>query len=134
MSWPLRQALAKRTTQKVEKKPIFDFLPEMNMTFNELTKWYINLERVKSLAYYAGLKIYLKNFNSEFGDFVVTDLKPIYLENYQAARKKAGKSDSYIDQEVGAARTLINKAFDNDLVSGDAIKPFKRVKKLLKRN
>jgi integrase len=29
---------------------------------------------------------------------------------------------------------VINKAFDNDLVSGDTLKAFKKVKKLLKRN
>ena len=29
---------------------------------------------------------------------------------------------------------MINKAFDNDLVSGDTLKAFKKVKKLLKRN
>ena len=29
---------------------------------------------------------------------------------------------------------MVNKAFDNDLVGGDSVKAFKRVKKLLKRN
>jgi integrase len=45
-----------------------------------------------------------------------------------------GDSDSYVDQETGAAKAVINKAFDNDLVSGETVKVFKRVKKLLKRN
>jgi len=60
-------------------------------------------------------------------------IKPIDLENYQIQRKEQGKSDSYIDQEIGAARTMLNKAWDNDKVSGDALKPFKKVNKLLKK-
>jgi integrase len=59
-------------------------------------------------------------------------LKPVVLENYQAKRKAQGQADSYIDQQIAMARAMVNKAFDNDIVSGDTIKIFKRVKKLLK--
>ena len=65
---------------------------------------------------------------------IVVHIKPADLENYQAKRKREGYSDSYVDQEIGAARTMINKAFDNDMVGGDTLKVFKKVKKLLKRN
>ena len=41
---------------------------------------------------------------------------------------------SYVDQEIGAAKRVIKKAFYNDLVGGDTLKAFERVKKLLKRN
>ncbi len=61
-------------------------------------------------------------------------MKPVDLENYQTSRKKEGYSDSYVDQEIGAARTMIIKAFDNDIVSGDVLRTFKRVRRLLKRN
>ncbi|WDP83751.1 MAG: hypothetical protein HUN05_14895 [Desulfobacter sp.] len=64
---------------------------------------------------------------------MVKDLKPVDLENYQIRRKDLCKSDSYIDQEIGAARGMVNKAWDNDKVSGDALKPFKKITKLLKR-
>jgi integrase len=37
-----------------------------------------------------------------------------------------------IDHEIGKAKTMINKAFDNDLVGGDTLKAFKRVKNTLK--
>lgn len=80
------------------------------------------------------MSINLKSFNSEFGAIVINQIKPIDLENYQAKRKKAGYSDSHVDQEIGAARTMINKAFDNDLVDGDTLRIFKKVKKLLKKN
>jgi integrase len=125
-------ALAKRKVQKKEKR-IFDMLPESNQRFSELTEWYLELERVKSLAYYKVLKINLDSFNAVFGNDIVSSIKPADLENYQARRKKAGFSDSYIDQEIGAAKTVVNKAFDNDLVGGDTLKAFRRVKKLLKK-
>ena len=104
------------------------------MTFSELTKWYLDLEKVKTLAYYPTLKICLDRVNEEFGTRIVSDIKPADLENYQARRKRQGKSDQTIDQEIGAAKTMINKAFDNDLVGGETLKAFKRVRKMLKRN
>jgi integrase len=108
-------------------------LPESNQTFSELTEWYLGLEKVKARAYHSILEINLNSFNAVFGNDRVRSIKPADLENYQAKRQKEGYSDSYIDQEIGAAKTVINKAFDNDLVGGDTLKAFRRVKKLLKR-
>jgi integrase len=127
-----KDAQAKRKVQKKEKR-IFDMLPESTQTFSELTEWYLGLEKVKALAYCDVLKINLDSFNAVFGNDIVSSIKPADLENYQAKRKKEGYSDSYIDQEIGAAKTVVNKAFDNDLVGGDTLKSFRRVKKLLKK-
>jgi integrase len=61
-------------------------------------------------------------------------IKAADLENLQAKRKAERKADSTVDQEIGAAWTVINKAFDNNLVSRNTLKAFKKVRKLLKRN
>ncbi len=129
-----RAAEGKRKAQKVENPRILQKIPEEKMTFQELTEWYLSLEKVKSQAYYPTLKINLASFNVELGAKIISQIKPVDLENYQAKRKAAGYSDSYVDQEVTAAKTVVNKAFDNDFVSGETVKVFKRVKKLLKRN
>jgi len=126
-----KDADGKRRSQKRENR-IFDIKPEAKMTFNELTKWYLDLESVKRLARYPILTFNLKSFNAVFGDTVVNQLKPVDLENYQAKRKVEGYADSYVDQHIAMARAMINKAFDNDLVSGDTIRVFKKVKRLLK--
>ncbi|MFQ6079247.1 MAG: alkaline phosphatase family protein, partial [Thermodesulfobacteriota bacterium] len=128
-----RDAEGKRRGQKRENR-IFDIKPETKMTFNELTEWFLSLEKVKARAYYPTLKYNLASFNAEFGNMVVSQIKPADLENYQATQKKAGYSDSYVDQQIGAARTMIYKAFDNDLVGGDLLKVFRKAKKLLKRD
>ncbi len=128
-----RDADGKRRVQKRENR-IFDIKPETKMTFNELTEWYLGLEKVKSLASYSILQGYLKKFNSEFGNKIVGQIKPADLENLQAKRKKEGCADATVDQEIGKVRAMIFKAFDNDIVGGDTIKAFKRVKKLLKGN
>ena len=128
-----RDADGKRRVQKRENR-IFDIKPESKMTFQELADWYLNLEKLKGLASYEIVKIYLKKFNSQFGNTVVSDLKPVDLENLQARRKAEGRADATVDQEIGAARTMINKALDNDLVVGDTLRTFKKVKKMLKRN
>jgi integrase len=126
-------AEGKTKALKVENR-ILDIKPEAKMTFNELAKWFSALEKVKSRAYFSTQTINLNSFNKVFGDTIVRNLKPSDLENYQARRKAAGYSDSYIDQEIGAARTMIYKAFDDNMVSGDTIKVFKKVRKLLKRD
>jgi integrase len=126
-----RAAEGKRRSQKKENR-IFDIKPDAKMSFRELTKWFLKLEKVKSKAYYPTVTINLASFNKVFGDTTVRNLKLSDLENYQAKRKAAGYSDSYIDQEIGAARAVIYKAFDDDLVSGDTVRIFKKVKKLLK--
>jgi len=128
-----RAADGKRRSQKKENR-IFDIKPVAGMSFNELTSWYLNLGKVKRLAYYPTLKINLQRFNATFGDLIVGRIKPADLENYQVRRKADGLSDSYVDSHIASARAMIHKAFDNDLVSNDVVKIFQRVKKLLKGN
>jgi integrase len=126
-----KDALAKRKVQRKEKR-IFDMLPECEMTFSELAKWYLDLAKVKELASYDIINIKLGIFNSTFSDIIVSQIKPVDLENYQSKRSKQGVAPATIDQEIGKIRAMIYKAFDNDLVGGDTVKTFKRVKKLLK--
>jgi integrase len=128
-----KAADAKRKVQKKENR-ILDIKPEAKMTFQELSDWYLGLEKVKAMAYFPTLQVYLKKFNAEFGNVIVNRIKAADLENLQARRKAEGMADSTVDQEIAAARVVINKGFDNDLVGGDTLKAFKKVKKLLKRN
>ena len=129
-----RTAEGKRRAQKYENPRILQKVPEEKMTFQELADWYLGQEKVKMKAYYATLQYNLRSFNEEFGGKIVSRIKPADIENYQARRKKEGYSDNYIDHHVGAAKTVVFKAFDNDLVSGETVKAFKRVQKLLKPN
>lgn len=127
-----RDADGKRKLQKRENKFNFDIKPEAKMTFNELTEWYLNLEKVKDLASNDIIKINLAKFNSVFGNMVVNRIKPADLENYQAERLKMGKASGTVDHEIGKAKTMVYKAFDNDQVGGNTLKTFKRIKKTLK--
>lgn len=129
-----RAAEGKRKAQRVETPRILQEAPQERMTFEKLSDWYLNLEKIKATRYYNTLKINFKNLNAEFGETLIWQLKPIDLENYQAKRKKAAKSDAYIDHEIGAARAMVNKAFENDMIGGEAVKVFRRVKRLLKAN
>jgi integrase len=124
---------SKRSVQKRENR-ILDIKKESNMTFDELTEWYLKLEKIKSKAYFPTIKFNLASFNAVFGQQIVLTIKQVDLENYQEMRKAEGLSDSYIDKHIGAARTMVNKAIDNDMISGDAIRAFKKTDKLLKKN
>jgi hypothetical protein len=42
-------------------------------------------------------------------------------------------SASYIDQVIDTARYMITKALDNYLIGGDCLRPFPKVKSVLKR-
>jgi len=126
-----RDAEGKRRGQKRENR-IFDIKRDTRMRFSELKEWYLGLEKVKALASYWRIELSLNKFNSEFGNFIVSQIKSADLENYQAKRRAEGKADATIDQEIGAAKTMIFKAFDNGQVSGETLKTFKAVKKLLR--
>jgi len=47
--------------------------------------------------------------------------------------KIAGICLASVDLETSTAFSMVNKAFDNDKISGDTLKPFRRIKKLLKQ-
>jgi len=128
-----RAAEGKRKAQKKEGR-ILDLLPESTMTFQELTEWYVNLESVRAIKTFWRIKIALKHFNSHYGNTVIRKLKQVDLESYQAKRKQEQAAGSTIDKEVSIVHSMANKAFDNDLVKGECLKPFKKVKSLLKRN
>ena len=124
---------SKRKIQKAENK-ILDIKQESNITFLELSEWYKKLEKVKAQKAFWRTEISLNHFNAVFGQQKVLTIKPVDLENYQAKRKAEGKADNTIDSEIGTIRAMVNKGFDNDMVSGDTLKAFKKTKKLLKRN
>jgi integrase len=132
----IKDAQAAAGKKKIQKKEnrLFDILPESKMTFAELTKWYLKLEKVKSLASYDIIQVYLRKFNSLFGDMVLSRIQPSDLESLIETRKKEGCADATIDHEIGAARTMIFKAFDNDKVGADTVKKFSKIKKLNKGN
>jgi integrase len=104
------------------------------ITFDELAKWYFHLEKVKSLASYRQVCVGIRRFSSAHGKSQVNQLKAVDLENLQMKRKAEGLADSTIDDEIGMVRTMVIKAFDNDMVGGEPLKAFKRTTKLLKRN
>ena len=113
---------------------LFDVLPESKETFQDLTDWYLKLGKVKSLASYDIIQVYLKKFNSQFGDMIVNRIRPTDLENHIEKRKKEKCADATIDQEIGKVKAMVFKAFDDDKVGGDTIKKFKKIGKLSKGN
>lgn len=130
-----RKAENKRFISKAEMKPNpLEMTPGYNTTFNELAEWYLSLEKVKALASFPTIKIYLNKFNKVFGDTIVRDIKPAHLENHQERRKGEGYKPKTIDDELNYIKTVVIKAFDNDLIGGDALKAFRRVKRLLSGN
>jgi len=127
-----RVADGKRRVQKKENR-IFDMLPEANMSFQELTDWYEDLKSVKKLSSYDRIRLALRNFNVVFGNMIVNTIKPLDLENYQIQREEEGKAPATIDMEISIAKTMINKAFDNDMVGAHTLKAFRRVKRKLEK-
>lgn len=118
---------------QIHENRIFDILPESKMTFKELTEWYLNLPSVKNKKSYDRIALALKNFNVEFGDMRINDIKQNDLENYQISRDKQGRSPATIDMEIKIAQTMVTKAFDNDKIDGKPLKAFRRTKRKLKK-
>jgi integrase len=124
-------AEGKRKGQKRENKIFDEILPEATMSFQALTDWYLSLEKVKGIKSYRTIEIYLRKFTAELGGLTVRDIKPVDLENLQEKRKREGLKPKTIDDEVNYAKSMIIKAFDNDMVGAKTLKTFRRVKRLL---
>jgi len=48
----------------------------------------------------------------------VDGIKPVLLEDYQEDRERQGRAAATIDMEISIAKTMIIKAFDNDMIDG----------------
>jgi hypothetical protein len=60
---PTEQAAdSKRRVQKKENS-IFDIKPASKMNFGDLTAWYLDMEKVKTLSSYRLIGLILKKFN-----------------------------------------------------------------------
>jgi len=127
-----KDADGKRRVQKREKR-IFEILPEATMTFKQLAKWYLDTRRDDGLRSFVDIEDDLDNFNAVYGDKVVADIKLEDLEKYQNIRRRQGRAPSTVDQEIVNVKAMMNSAFDHDLIGGHILKPFRRVKKLLKK-
>ena len=125
-----RDVAGKIRTNKREKK-LFDMPPDTEITFQELSEQYLDQEDIKDAASYRVIRIRLNNLNKAIGDSIVADIQPRDLTNHRAKLEKEGLSDSYIDDILGAGKTVINWAFENRLVSSDTLRNFKAVKKTM---
>jgi integrase len=128
-----RDAESKRRVQKKEKR-FLDMLPGTDMTFKELAKWYLPLESVKGLRSYERLCDAVNNFLEDFGDKIVGEIKQEDLEKYQTKRIKVHRrAKATVDYELSVVKTMVSRGIDNDKLDANALKPFRRTKKLLRR-
>lgn len=127
-----KAALAKRRVQKKERR-VMDILPDAKMTFDELTQWHLSQDTVKALAYFKTLRSNLASFNREFGDRLANDIEQIDLKNFRTKRLKENHSPAYIDKQIESAKNLVTAALDNRKISGDCLRPFRRLKNLCKK-
>jgi integrase len=128
-----RAAEGKRKAQKFENPAILEKVPAERMTFNELAAWYLDLPSVKKLASYYRIRQALKAFNKMLGERIISSIKPLDLEAYQHKREQEGRAPATIDMEISIAKTMVTKAFDNDLVDGRTVKAFRKLKRKLRR-
>lgn len=123
-----RDAMAQRRKAKREKR-LFDVRPDTETMFKELAEAYLEDEDIKSAPSNRVIRARLNNLNKAIGDMIVADILPRDLETHRARREKRGLSDSYIDDEITAGKTVINWAFKNLMVDGATLRNFKAVGK-----
>lgn len=128
-----RTAEGKRKAQKYENPGILEKVPAERMTFNELADWYLKRKKVQKLSSFRRILGILNNFNEVFGDRILSSIRLQDLEEYQDKREEEGRAPATIDMEISIVKTMVTKAFDNDLVDGRIVKAFRRVERKLKR-
>lgn len=143
---------SKRKVQKREKR-IFDVKPDTELSFKEIADWYLSQSDVTGLLdetkkekepFWSILvkgkptkpswrvsAIKLKNLCEDIGNKVVCDVQPQDLEDYRTKRENKGLSDAYIDDEITAGKTVINRAFKNNMISSETLNNWRSVKKAL---
>ena len=126
-------AEGKRKAQKYENPAVLEKVTTAKITFTELASWYLNLSKVKKLSAYDREKVVITNFNTIFGLQLVNSITLEALEEYQDQRNEQGMAPRSIDYETGAAQRMLIKAFDNDKIDGNSLKPFRRLKNALKK-
>ena len=128
-----RAAEGKRKAQKYENPGILEKVPAEKMTFTELADWYLDLNPVKKLASYRAGQRRPGELQRVLGERIVSSLKPLDLEEYQDKREADGRAPATIDMEISLVKTMVTKAFDNDLVDGRTVKAFRTVKRKLRK-
>ena len=127
-----KAADGKRRTQKVEGR-IFDMLPGINLSFNQLASWYLNLAKVKKeLKSYRHVKSNIETFNNEFGNTMVANLRAEDLGKYQEKRTAEGKAKSTVDKDLRIVRRMVKMGCDNNKLADICLKPFSATSRLLK--
>ena len=108
---------------KVLKKEnrLLDIKQDSTITFDELNSWYLKLENVKKLKSYWLAELRIGNFTNEFGGRVVSSVKKSEIENFQTKLLK-NMAPATVDHVIEKTRTMVNKAVDDDLLSGDILK------------
>jgi integrase len=127
-----RAAEGKRKAQKAENPTILEKVPAEKWTFSQLADWYLDQKPVKKLASFNRIKGILANFNEVYGSRIVSTIKLQDLEEYQDKREEEGRAAATIDMEISIVKTMVTKAFDNDIVDGRTVKAFRRVERKLK--
>ncbi len=103
-----------------------------NLTFNELSTWYTGLLNIQKKKYYKTILKRLKKWNAVFGEKQIIKIRKSDIDNYQATMLNKGYAEGTIDLEVFAAKMIVQAAIDDDRITGDCIKPFRKIKRLLR--
>jgi integrase len=128
-----RAADGKHRAQKKENPSILEVAPAQKWTFIKLADWYLEQKDVTKLSSFNRIRGILANFNSVYGDRIVSTIKLQDLVDYQEKREEEGRAAATIDMEISIVKTMVTKAFDNDLVDGRTLKAFRPVKRKLRR-
>jgi integrase len=107
-------------------------LPESEITFDDLAEWYKELRQIKKLSSFRRITAILSNFNRKFGQHLVHNIKATDLTGYQEKRLDLGASPRTVDYEISVVKTMVTRAFYDDMVDGKILKVFKPVPRKLK--
>jgi integrase len=121
-----------RQAQKAKGQKILSS-KDRNTTFNDLVDWFEKQPAKKELKYYKVLIMNLNSWCKEYGDYCIYNLTALDVRNYRVKRQQEGLSAATIDHHVGAIRNVLGVAWEGEKVTGEALFPFKKVRKMLRR-
>ena len=120
-------AEGKRKAQKVENPAILERVPAERMTFTELSEWYLELNPVKKLASFNRIRR-VRKLQPGIWRAHCQHLETPGPGGLPGKAGRRGQAPATIDMEISLVKTMVTKAFDNDLVDGRTVKAFGRSK------
>jgi len=112
----LAETVLRKRKVEIEENRYLDRKKEINTRFKELSKWYLELEKIKRKRSYKRDCASVDKLNGYFGNMIITEITPAMVEKYkgyrlsQISRRGSTTKPATLNRELACMRHMFNLA------------------------